>query len=93
MSDQIDILYKEKYNGAIIRARCDILTNNEDASSNFLRMEASNSKKLIIKEVKDKNGNLTKNSSETMQAGLDLKILMKILLSISLRICHRYPMI
>ena len=71
LSDQIDILYKEKYNGAIIRARCDILTNNEDASSNFLRMEASNSKKLIIKEVKDKNGNLTKNSSETMQAGLD----------------------
>ena len=42
LKNQIDILYNEKYQGALVRSRCDILTNNENPSSNFLRMESKN---------------------------------------------------
>ena len=68
LKEQIDLLYRNKLKGALIRSKCEILTNNENPSSNFLRMEAKNSKKIIIKNVKNETGTLTKNTNETLQA-------------------------
>ena len=66
LKEQISLIYKNKFNGAFIRSKSEILTNNENPSSNFLRMEASHAKKLIIKSIKDDKGNLTQSTNETL---------------------------
>ena len=38
LKEQIDLLYRNRLKGALIRSKCEILTNNENPSSNFLRM-------------------------------------------------------
>ena len=66
LKEQISVIYKNKFNGAFIRSKSEILTNNENPSSNFLRMEACHAKKLIIKNIKDDKGNLTQSTNETL---------------------------
>ena len=66
LKEQISVIYKNEFNGAFIRSKSEILTNNGNPSSNFLRMEACHAKKLIIKSIKDDKGNLTQSTNETL---------------------------
>ena len=68
LTEQIDVLSKEHYQGCLIRSKCEILVNNENPSSNFLRLESNYAKSHIIKGVLDEKKQLTKDSYETLNA-------------------------
>ena len=68
LTEQIDMLSKEHYQGCLIRSKCEILVNNENPSSNFLRLESNYAKSHIIKGVLDEKKQLTKDSYETLNA-------------------------
>ena len=66
LKDRIDQFYHDELKAAQIRSKCDKLTHNESPSSNFLRVEASKAKHMVVKELKSGTGNLTKNTNENL---------------------------
>ena len=50
--EQLGALFKERSQGAIIRSKCKIINENEQASSSFLKMETRRAKKNFIEGLK-----------------------------------------
>ena len=66
LKNKIDTIYRENFLGACIRSKCESLKNNENPSSKFLRIEVLNNKKMLLKGVKNENGELSTNSDQTL---------------------------
>ena len=66
LKDEIDQLYKIEIRSAIIRSKCEILSNNENPSTNFLREETRNAKRTLIKGLMNENGSISKTTNENL---------------------------
>ena len=64
--DKINILYTDRYKGAMLRSNCTVLDNNENSNTSFLRIESKNANKNLIEGLLKTNGQLTKNTPETI---------------------------
>ena len=65
--NKIRMLYNERQKGAIFRSRCQILVDNENPSSSFLKLETKKAKKAMLEGILDKEGKLTSNTNETVK--------------------------
>ena len=64
---RITNFYNEKYKGAIIRAKCKILNDNEEPNSHFLKLELKNGKESKIESLINKDGNLTTSTDQNVK--------------------------
>ena len=64
--NKINILYTDRYKGAVIRSNCINLDNNEQSNTSFLRIESKMANKNMIEGLLKANGDLTINTPETI---------------------------
>ncbi len=67
----IDMYYQEKDNGYIIRSKYKWKTEGERSTKYFFNLEKTRQKKNVIKQLRDKNGNLCHEDDEILEICTD----------------------